>query len=351
MKYGKIRIEEGIIHFSSRMITNSVPTSDVGWAYHRRGPASQENSGRTLVTNLLVLVTTHGKRFEVPMSEKEISDCLQTLKTLNPSMVTGFPSGSRLLLQTLPNTRDLGALETQDGKNILPGKLFRSSELYHLSSSDQEDLVNVRQLHTVIDLRAPKEREARPDDVLKDVTYYNCSLLDFDSDFIFDELSLMDQIGTLEGDPKEYLTRQYVNMIKDPFTVGQLARVIEIIRQNKNGAILWHCSIGKDRTDLVTAILLEILGVPREAILKDFMKSNLYLALEKEYAIELMVANGFARANVEPKVNALFQVEERYLTSIFDTIDEVYGSMHRFFRRALYLNQKTIDDLKEKYLI
>ncbi|MBQ1492941.1 MAG: protein-tyrosine-phosphatase, partial [Blautia sp.] len=112
LRYGKIRIEEGIIHFSSRMITNSVPCSDLVWAYHRRGPATEESSIRTLVSHFLVLVTNRGKRMECSMSEREIQECLQTIQALNPRIATGFPAGSRLLLQTLPNTRDLGAIET-----------------------------------------------------------------------------------------------------------------------------------------------------------------------------------------------------------------------------------------------
>lgn len=352
MRYGKIRIEEGFIHFSTRMITNTVPSSDLVWAYHRRGPASDEMAGRTLVTNYLVLVTNRGKRIECSMSEREIQDCLQVIKALNPSVVTSFPSGSRLLLQSLPNTRDLGALETSDGKQILPGKLFCSGELYHISGVDLENLREEYHLKTVIDLRTQKERQARPDDEIAGVTYKYFPLLDVDSSFLFDELTLLEQIGSLDGaSPRDTIASQYVSMIKDPYTVGVLARVIETLRQNDEGSILWHSGMGKDRAGLVTAILLEILGVPRPVILKDYLRSNLYLAMEREYALEFMVANGFDRGNAEPKVNALFGVEERYLQGVFAAIDEVYGSMARFLRKALYLNQKAIEDLREIYLI
>ena len=351
MRYGKIRIDEGIIHFSSRMITNSLPTSDLVWAYHRRGTSSEETQGRTLVSNYLVLVTQRGRRFEFTMSEREVSDCLQVLKALNPSLAVGFPAGSRLLLQSLPNTCDLGAIETMDGRHILPGRLLHSGELYHASHADQDDLLREYALRTVIDLRAQGERENRPDDIMEGVSYQHLPLLDVDSGFLFDEVTFLDQIGSLEGNPRESIRKQYQRMVKDPYTVGQLARVIEIIRKNEGGAVLWHCSMGKDRTSLVTAILLEILGVSREVILKDYLRSNLYLAMEKEYAIELMAANGFDRRAAEPKVDALFEVEEGYLKAAFETIESEYGSLSRFHRRGLYLTQKNIDDLKEKYLI
>ena len=231
------------------------------------------------------------------------------------------------------------------------GRVLCSGELYHLSSIDLDDLRQEYHLRAIIDLRTPKEVTHKPDDVIEGVSYVNYPLLDVDSNFLFDELTLLEQIGSLEGDPRDYIASQYKAMIKDPYTVGELARVIETFRKYEEGAILWHSNLGKDRTSLVTAILLEILGVPRSAILKDFQKSNLYLAMEKEYALEFMVANGFDRENTRPKVNALFEVEQRYLEGVFQAIDEEYGSMQRFLRKALYLTPKSIEDLKEMYLI
>ena len=127
MRFGKIRIEDGEIHFSQHMIMNSVPCGDVVWAYHHRDSLDHGSvDRRQLVTNYLVIVTRKRKEYQFSMTEKEVQDCLRLLKVLNPEITTGFPKGSRILMESLPNTRDLGAIQTSDGRYILPGRLFRS---------------------------------------------------------------------------------------------------------------------------------------------------------------------------------------------------------------------------------
>ena len=54
------------------------------------------------------------------MTEHEAQDCLRILKLFNPEMATGFPKGGRITMQSLSNTRDLGAIATKDGRHILP---------------------------------------------------------------------------------------------------------------------------------------------------------------------------------------------------------------------------------------
>ena len=352
MRFGKIRIEDGEIHFSLHMIMNSVPCEDVAWAYHRRESLDHTAMDRRqLVTNYLVIVTRKRKEYQFPMTEKEVQDCLRLLKVLNPSMTTGFPKGSRILMESLPNTRDLGAIQTSDGRYILPGRLLRSGELYHMSFLDRHVLEVDYSLKTVIDLRSAKEKQTRPDDRLTNVEYYHVPLADEETAGFFQELTIMDLVGAIEGDPDEYMQERYVRMIRDPYTIDQIARAMEIIRLNQNGAVLWHCSLGKDRTDILTALLLCTLGVPREHVLEDFMRSNIYLAAEKEYALELMAARGLETSGVEKKVRSLYEVKEQYLDAVFKAIEKDSGSVSRFLRRGLYLTPRTIDDLKNNYLI
>lgn len=75
-------------------------------------------------------LTRRKKRYKFDMTEREVHECIKLLRALNPDMATGFPKGSRIVLQSLPNTRDLGAIITRDGRHILPRRLLRSGELY-----------------------------------------------------------------------------------------------------------------------------------------------------------------------------------------------------------------------------
>ena len=106
MRYGKIRIEDGFFVFTRHMMLNSLPCKDILWAYMRREGADK-TSEKQLIINYLVIITRRQKRYKFDMTE-----------------------------QNLPNTRDLGALMTEDGLHILPRKLLRSGEIYHASIAD-----------------------------------------------------------------------------------------------------------------------------------------------------------------------------------------------------------------------
>ena len=102
---------------------------------------------------------------------------------------------------------------------------------------------------------------------------------------------------------------------------------------------------------MATALLLCILGVPRETIREDFLKSNLYLDGEMEYAIRLLETRTIVTPQIMEQIRILFKVKEEYLDAVFDTIERYYGTMERFIRRALYLTPKAVEDLQNKYLI
>ena len=122
MKYGKIRIEDGYLIFTKHMMMNNLRCKDILWAYMRReGMDGVEE--RQLISNYLVIITRRRKRYKFDMTEREVQECIQLLKVLNPEMAVGFPKGGRLPLQNLWITRDLGAIITEDERHILPRRL------------------------------------------------------------------------------------------------------------------------------------------------------------------------------------------------------------------------------------
>ena len=112
MKYGKIRIEDGNFIFAKHMMMNYLPCKDILWAYKRK-EGVEGGAQKQFSTSSLVIITRRKKRYQFDLTDREIQDCIQLLKALNPNIVTGFPKGGRIPLQSLPNTRDLGALMTQ----------------------------------------------------------------------------------------------------------------------------------------------------------------------------------------------------------------------------------------------
>ena len=350
MRYGKIRIENDAVCFSSHRRQSAILLSDIVWAYHGRDLEGQGRD-RRIVSNCLMVITRRGRTFQFPMSEQEAVDCLKLLKILQPSIATSYPEGVRLTFQSLSNARDLGGLEAMDGRRILPSRFLRSGELYHLSRKDRQLLETDCMVKTVIDLRSTAERRSRPDDPLSFAEHYHIPLLDESSYGFFQEVSITDIITSIAGDPQTYIKEQYRKMIADAYTVGQIARVLELVRANQSGAILVHDAMGKDRVDLITMSFLSVLGIPRETIREEYMKSNAALQQEKQYAMELMDARGFDRHRMESRIHAIYEVKVNYLDAVFYAIETKYGSVSDFLRKGLYLTTKAIDDMRDKYLV
>lgn len=352
MKYGKIRVEDGSLLFTKHMVLNSLPCKDIVWAYMRR-ESEDENEGRQMIANYLMVLTKRKKRYKFDMSEKEAQDCIRLLRVLNPEMAVGFPKGGRVHLQSLPNTRDLGALSARDGRHILPRKLLRSGDLYHLSIADKELFADEYHLKTVIDFRSPKEREARPDTIMAGVEYYHIPILDEETVGISRDRENLDKLFCTPGGAEEFMKRQYEYIIRDQYSVKQYARFIDVLLRHKDGAVLWHCSSGKDRSGIGTVLLLSILGIPKDVIREDYMRSNRYLEGELRYMERLLEATSGGEDTTEKKekLRAFFQVREEYIDIIYRTIDMEYGSMEKFQKKALYLTPKAIGDLRDKYLL
>lgn len=350
MKYGKIRLEDGNLLFVKHMIMNSLPCKDIVWAYMRK--EGLENGERKQLTiTYLVILTKRKKRYKFDMTEKEVQDCLHFLKLLNPEITIGYPKGGRIPFQSLPNTRDLGAIMTKDGRHILPKKLIRSGSLYHVSIADQDILRNEYHLSTVIDFRTIVEREEKPDTQLPYVKYYQIPIFDDEVVGVSREDNAIKCLLEKGSKMDEILLERYENMFRDEYSVKQFARFFDVVLRQENGAVLWHCSAGKDRAGVATALLLWILGVDWETIKEDYMKTNVYLEEEYEHMIRFLETKMIVDSNVIESVKPLFRVKEVYLDKVFQTIEKEYGSMDKFAKRALYLSPKAIETLKDKYLI
>lgn len=350
MKYGKIKIENGNLVFTRHMMTNHLPCRDILWVYKRQ-EGVDGGVQKQISTSYLVVVTRRRKRYKFDMTDREIQDCIQLLKALNPNIIVGFPKGGKIHLQSLPNTRDLGALVTEDGRHILPKRLLRSGSLYHISLADQDVLTEEYHLTEVIDLRTRYEILEKPDIVMVGVKYREIPIIDEETAGISQAGNLMDMIKKFDRIPDEFLHKQYQNLVRDQYSVRQYARFMDVILNHEDGAILWHCSAGKDRAGVGTALLLCALGVPRKTIQEDFLKTNLYLEEEMQHMVRYLETKTIVDSRIMDKVRILYKVKSEYLDTVFQTIEQDYGSVEHFMKKALYLNPKSIETLKNKYLV
>ena len=102
---------------------------------------------------------------------------------------------------------------------------------------------------------------------------------------------------------------------------------------NTDGAVLYHCSAGKDRTGWMTAVLLTVLGVSRTDVNADYMLSNQYLT--------------------GPRTGSAFidGVEQSWLDTSFATVDRVYGNFDNYVRDGLQLSEDDVAQLRDTLLV
>ena len=129
-----------------------------------------------------------------------------------------------------------------------------------------------------------------------------------------------------------------------PTTLAASYRTVIDQLMTKDGAVLYHCTAGKDRTGTFSAMLLTMLGVPREVVMEDYLLTNQYVATPAR--VDALVARGSTRESAIATIG----VDRAYLELMFKTIDAEFGSFDEYRRKALGLSDEDLARLKARLL-
>lgn len=168
--------------------------------------------------------------------------------------------------ERLHNFRDLGGYRTADGATVAWGVLYRADSLGKLGGADWDRFLGLG-IRTVIDLRYPWEIEAKgriPEP--ERFTYANLSI----EHRPYDQAEIDPEL-----DPWRFLADRFAEVAEDG--VEEIRGAIELIAQGPGPAV-FHCTSGKDRTGLIAALVLTLLGVDEEQVLADFALTELATA-------------------------------------------------------------------------
>ncbi|WP_242613654.1 tyrosine-protein phosphatase [Herbihabitans rhizosphaerae] len=167
-----------------------------------------------------------------------------------------------LNIDGLVNARDLGGLPTKDGRTVRKGAVVRTEALTRVTDAGWAALVD-HGVRTVIDLRGDDELERNPAIAQSPDQVRRLHLpLDDLSDTEF-----WDEWQALSATPLYY--RPFLK--RYPATV---ARIIGAIADAEQGGVLIHCAGGRDRTGLISALLLAFAGVSADDIATDYRLSD-----------------------------------------------------------------------------
>ncbi|MFM9373719.1 tyrosine-protein phosphatase [Streptomyces sp. Da 82-17] len=236
--------------------------------------------------------------------------------------------------ERLHNFRDLGGYTTPDGHTVRWGRLYRSDSLGKLAadSADWERFLALG-IGTVVDLRYPWEIDGKgrvPDH--PSFAYHNLSI----------EHRPYDQAGLgpdVAAGP--FLAEKYVEVAHDG--AEEIRQVLDVIAYGGDEPLVFHCASGKDRTGLVAALVLALLGVPETQIVDDFART--------EHATARLVADWSAeRAGRKPAWPDHGRAPADVMRRFLDALTRQYGSVHDYARKALGVDDELIEALHHRLL-
>lgn len=266
---------------------------------------------------------------------------------------------SRIAFEKLQNTRDLGQFITVDGQRIRPRRLLRSGNLHDLSLEDRAILQNDYQLRVVIDFRTETERSSEPDTKIGSVEYLWIPILDESTLGITRESetqqSGQDQLISLlknaKFDAKAYMTDIYRQLVRNESSRSQYRRFFDtLLSAPEDGAVLWHCSAGKDRVGIATVLLLSALGVAQDVVTEDYLATNSFYQ-ETLFQIIAQLTQKAGTKDIIPQIDAFFSVAPEYLDAVREEIDVHFGGMDAFLDQEMGLNQANRTQLREQFLL
>ena len=245
------------------------------------------------------------------------------------------------------NFRDLGGYKTEDGRALKWGKIYRSDDLHLLTDEDLKYLSRLN-IKSVVDFRSDEERESEPDRLNPDMTQVLLPIK-FQPEELDDETlkNLMKNLtfGTLDS---SNLLRDFnIVIVKDYAT--EYKKFFRHVIENNAEPIVFHCTAGKDRAGFASAMILTVLGVPREKVIEDYLLTNTYVKDHVDSEMLEIELKTFFRADTD-NLRKINLVEERYIQAAFDTIDSEWGGMDNYISGALGLSEEDILKLKDFYL-
>ena len=265
-------------------------------------------------------------------------------------------------LEKQKNIRDLGDTIARDGRRIKRNKLIRCGRLSDLSAADAEVLLGVCRVRTVVDLRSAKESEERPDPPWGIVTYSRIPLLSDDQlgfsvsgaagtaerkQNVLD--TLINMTGSPSCAPKQYLQDIYRKFITSKQSQNATRRFFELLLSHRDGALLYHCNGGKDRTGIITAFLLTALNVSWDIIAADYMETNVVVEPWLEQKLEDLPEK-YRNEQARAVLRMMYLADAGCLQTAYAEMCSLGGSPEGYLKQVIGITDATLEELQKRLL-
>jgi protein-tyrosine phosphatase len=261
---------------------------------------------------------------------------------------TRVVSVRRLPLEGAKNFRDLGGYRAGDGRYVRWGLVYRSNYLVDLTPKDFAYL-NGLGIRLVCDVRTEAERSRAPDHWVGNAPEFFSIPIGPNRDGTLTPEELKQRVVALNSESKN-ATHGY-----DKLAIDFAPQFGNILRRLAAGDLpaVEHCSSGKDRTGVFSAILLTALGVPRDTVIQDYLLTTRYLlapdSIDKTTA-DLQKILGLSAPLDAATVQALMTTKPETLEATFESLNKTYGSFDAYLQNALKISNSDLETLRQRLL-
>jgi protein-tyrosine phosphatase len=267
--------------------------------------------------------------------------------------MTGHFAPSRHIgLDGAVNVRDIGGYRSTYGTEIIRGRLFRGDALNQLTVEDVS-IVGSLGLHTVIDFRTPGEILVTGTDRLPHgLAPVSMPVAGGDLGGLYEIIASGDhpqqwrELG--EGRAAGLMAEINRGFVADPRQREAFGAALRLLCIPGRLPGLYHCSGGKERAGWMTAVILTILGVPRELVLRDYLLSNDFHRTGYQKLRYDLVKTGIVR---DPElIRPILEQSPTYLAAAFEEADRRYGSFSAFVTHGLQVGRSALSELRHAML-
>ncbi|WP_326696080.1 tyrosine-protein phosphatase [Streptomyces sp. NBC_01754] len=253
---------------------------------------------------------------------------------------------------TVVNLRDLGGIALERHRRLRQGVLLRSGQLSDFDA-EHDIAVTALGIRTVVDLRTADERRWAPDRLPRGARLFVADVLG-DNPGV-----LQGRLRALLGDPdgaaaalgggraEELFAQTYRTMVLTPGAAAAYRAFLETAADPRARPLLFHCATGKDRTGWATALLLMTAGASRDVVRAEFLAVNRVArrALGPE-------VHRYLQAGGDPDIaTAVIEVRPRYLDAALDAMDERWGGLDGYLRKALRVPESVLERLRADLVV
>lgn len=249
--------------------------------------------------------------------------------------------------------RDLAEANKPGEPVLKKGLLFRSSDFNELSKEEAEFLKNEINLGQVIDLRAPEELLLEPDVTPEGVKYTDIPLLGNEDNPAVTKKTRMAVLKRRTNEPggmEGHMVEIYPIIVSSEQSQQGIKKIFNILlNKNDEKSIVYHCTQGKDRTGMISVLILSALGFSKERIIEDYMYYNHFHKLKRFWIFVGMTIFLF-NYKLAKNLHVALITKKRYIEAAYLEIESKWGNAINYLKEAIGLTDADLTKLRTLYL-